>query len=503
MCCNLVTNGHFEQGTASWSGQGFTVVNAPYVTNKIDKVLYLNGANAAVYQDISIPGLQGNQVQPILEVSYRSAGTDPHLQVSVTPGSVQDGPWPLLDGGANGSGTLRVQLRPAPRQFFATGNFRVHITGSNVYLDNIYVGYGFKRMETANPSLGLSVQSYGTLKLDQGIAIASRSGVGRWYPNAQQVKFSDSVVSTNVDGPPGAVYRLYRAAFGRVPDAQGLGYQIAEVETLNLPMSSVARNFINSPEFQSKYGSLTTSQFITQLYANVLNRAPDAGGLQYHVDRIDGQGGSRADTLIGFSESPENKANVAPAIRNGIPFTERQITPPSVGGSGTSGSSSGCNFTDRISAAERTQANACGIQVSSFVAQADLRLQQIVAACQRGLVSQANAEYNDVYAKMILTTRNAFEATSCGTAGSTGIVAGTSSPGANGFGEGLRYHVCTMTYQSLDALMAGQVRTLVEAECAGPSDVNDTFCGAAGYNYRASYETGEQCNAARVSLMRR
>ena len=82
----------------------------------------------------------------------------------------------------------------------------------------------------------------------------------------------------------------------------------------------MAANFIASPEFQSKYGSaVDSSQFITLLYNNVLHRAPDSGGLQYHLNEL-ATGQTRADVLTHFSESPENQANVIGQIQAGITF---------------------------------------------------------------------------------------------------------------------------------------------------------------------------------------
>jgi serralysin len=52
----------------------------------------------------------------------------------------------------------------------------------------------------------------------------------------------------------------------------------------------------------------------------VLHRTPDAGGLQFWVDSLN-TGMSRAEVLIGFSESAENQANVIGSIQNGIFFT--------------------------------------------------------------------------------------------------------------------------------------------------------------------------------------
>ena len=75
----------------------------------------------------------------------------------------------------------------------------------------------------------------------------------------------------------------------------------------------------HSPEFQARYGALNNTQFVAQLYANVLDRAPDSGGLAYHVGHLNA-GMTRADVLVGFSESPENQANVIGQIEHGMLF---------------------------------------------------------------------------------------------------------------------------------------------------------------------------------------
>lgn len=105
-------------------------------------------------------------------------------------------------------------------QALAAGRYVLLIEGQNVYVNNIYAGYNMRRSESANPTLPQSSQTYGTMKMEQGgIAVVATNGFGRWYPNAREVKFSDVVLSGNVEGTAGAVYRLYRAAFGRKPDA--------------------------------------------------------------------------------------------------------------------------------------------------------------------------------------------------------------------------------------------------------------------------------------------
>jgi serralysin len=52
----------------------------------------------------------------------------------------------------------------------------------------------------------------------------------------------------------------------------------------------------------------------------VLHRAPDAGGLAFHTGNLATGAASRAATLVGFSESPENQAALIGVIQNGMEF---------------------------------------------------------------------------------------------------------------------------------------------------------------------------------------
>jgi hypothetical protein len=80
-------------------------------------------------------------------------------------------------------------------------------------------------------------------------------------------------------------------------------------------LPQLAAGFIASNEFQQRYDSVHTSaDFISLLYQNVLDRAPDAQGLAYWVGALDHAGTPRADVLAFFSESPENQANTAPLL---------------------------------------------------------------------------------------------------------------------------------------------------------------------------------------------
>jgi hypothetical protein len=145
------------------------------------------------------------------------------------------------------------------------------------------------------------------------------NGVDEWVTNVERIQLTNGYLALDINGDAGQAYRLYQAAFDRTPDAAGLGYQTHQLD-LGYSLSQVAAAFIASPEFQSKYGNVDDKTFITLLYNNVLHRAPDADGLQYHLNEI-AQGQSRADVLTHFSESPENQANVIGQIQDGMFMT--------------------------------------------------------------------------------------------------------------------------------------------------------------------------------------
>jgi hypothetical protein len=140
--------------------------------------------------------------------------------------------------------------------------------------------------------------------------------------NIERLRFDDKVIAFDTDGNAGQAYRLYQAAFNRTPDSSGLAYQVNTLDA-GWGLAAIAQNFINSPEFVKTYGSLNTTQFVTQLYANVLHRAPDEGGLAYHTGNLDRGELSRAQVLVGFSESPENQAALIGVIGNGMSYSNQ------------------------------------------------------------------------------------------------------------------------------------------------------------------------------------
>jgi Ca2+-binding RTX toxin-like protein len=137
---------------------------------------------------------------------------------------------------------------------------------------------------------------------------ATRESVVTGFSESQEfAKASDA------EWHAGEVYRLYGATLDRAPDAEGFAGWVSTLDD-GVGIQDVAAGFVNSPEFQSKYGNLDDTGFVTLLYNNVLGRAPDAGGLADWLRLLD-SGGSRTAVVVGFSDSPEYVGSTAADLK--------------------------------------------------------------------------------------------------------------------------------------------------------------------------------------------
>lgn len=147
-----------------------------------------------------------------------------------------------------------------------------------------------------------------------------RDGTDLLY-EVERLQFSD--VSLDLDTGKGEIagsaYRLYKAAFDRLPEAEGLGFWINSLDQ-GANLVNVAQGFINSDEFRVMYGANPTDQqFVTLLYNHVLHRPPEGEGYQFWLNSLNA-GVSRAQVLKDFSESTENINQTAELIANGIQY---------------------------------------------------------------------------------------------------------------------------------------------------------------------------------------
>jgi Ca2+-binding RTX toxin-like protein len=134
----------------------------------------------------------------------------------------------------------------------------------------------------------------------------------------ERLSFADGAVALDTNGAAGQLYRLYSAMFNRAPDEAGMGYWLKVLDNGGR-VTSTAAGFVDSAEFISIYGANASDEvFLTALYNNVLHRAPDAAGLQFWLDSL--KVVTRAEALVGFSDSAENIDVMSHIIPVGIPY---------------------------------------------------------------------------------------------------------------------------------------------------------------------------------------
>lgn len=150
-------------------------------------------------------------------------------------------------------------------------------------------------------------------------AVAPAGAPADRLAGVERIQFADTALAIDIDGCAGASYRLYQAAFARVPDLAGLSFWIGRGDA-GAPLEAVAQAFVDSAEFKALYGAPGDAGYITQLYANVLHRAPDAAGLQWHLAQLQSGAATRATALLAFSESAENRAALVGQFAHGIEY---------------------------------------------------------------------------------------------------------------------------------------------------------------------------------------
>jgi hypothetical protein len=166
--------------------------------------------------------------------------------------------------------------------------------------------------------------AYTIVRSGAGFVVSDKSGGdgAARFANTQRLQFTDAAVALDVDGEglAGKAYRLYQAAFNRTPDLGGLGYWIAMLDS-GLTLDQAAQHFLASDEFKKMYGSGTTpTAYINALYSNVLHRVPDQAGYDYWLAVLRTEA-DKGPILRSFSESGENRTQVADAVGGGIVYT--------------------------------------------------------------------------------------------------------------------------------------------------------------------------------------
>ena len=173
---------------------------------------------------------------------------------------------------------------------------------------------------TTNKTYSLKSSDYTFYDLgDDRYGIKTATGIDE-LTGVSTLSFSDKDLSvlndlkgtfdqvTGKDDVTGKTFRLYNAAFARLPDASGLEYWISQRSSGANSERVVAQSFLGSAEFIELYGEdVSHATYVNNLYKNVLGREADTAGLNYWVGNLTNGIEERHEALLGFSESAENK----------------------------------------------------------------------------------------------------------------------------------------------------------------------------------------------------
>lgn len=116
------------------------------------------------------------------------------------------------------------------------------------------------------------------------------------------------------------VARLYWAYFGRIPDHGGLTYWVGRHRS-GTRLAAISQTMATSHEFIAKTGGLSDEAFVARIYADVLGRTADAGGLAYWAGRLRTGAKDRGSVMVNFSESSENQRRRASDINTFMAYT--------------------------------------------------------------------------------------------------------------------------------------------------------------------------------------
>ncbi|TWH76053.1 alkaline phosphatase/hypothetical protein [Azomonas agilis] len=115
------------------------------------------------------------------------------------------------------------------------------------------------------------------------------------------------------------VERLYDGLFGRDGDTGGIGYWVHQQEA-GMSRTQVADYFLQSAEAgQLGLGAQSNTDFVGQLYAQVLGRAADTEGFEFW-NTVLNNGAQRSEVVMAFAESTEAMNNFSNEHTEGVQY---------------------------------------------------------------------------------------------------------------------------------------------------------------------------------------
>ena len=164
--------------------------------------------------------------------------------------------------------------------------------------------------------------AYSVSMTSGGHTVSGASASADTLTNIEAIRFADGTFVFDTGSQAAQVYRMYEAALDRTPEAAGLNNWIVAMKSC-LSIADLAKGFVGSIEFQTRYGNLDDRGFVEHIYQDILHRTAADSEVQGWVSVLRA-GDSRADVILGFSESAEHIALTRSAVEAGLFVQDEQ-----------------------------------------------------------------------------------------------------------------------------------------------------------------------------------
>lgn len=300
----IVLAGNLSSYTLSTDGQGRTVLTSGGLATTVTGFESYQFANTTVQApDVSaledVFFFSSNRVYGDIVTAPTSPGGEVYILYQAILGRAPDLTGheafaDLIEGGAT-SGSVAQTLLSSP-EFTSNFGSASGLTNEQ-FVDRLYLN---ALNRTADPS-GLSFwggmlnQGMSRVEVAEGIAFSAE------HLSIVQSAFTAGVYVPDADASN--VARLYYGILDRAPDSGGLLLFDQQSEN-GVSLTTIANAMLASPEFQSRFGTLSDQAFVNTLYENALGRSAETAGLNLWTGAL-ASGTSRAAVAVAISEGPE------------------------------------------------------------------------------------------------------------------------------------------------------------------------------------------------------
>jgi hypothetical protein len=144
------------------------------------------------------------------------------------------------------------------------------------YKDGLIPGYTCIQLtiEDGGPN-DTDGEANGTVSDPGGVAVQTDNLPELVTPDISNLEFNDTI------------QKIYIAYYGRSADPGGLAYWNGKLAAVNGNLYEIIGDFGNSDEFYSRFGGLSNSDLLDNIYQQMFGRAPDEGGKAFYLGKLD------------------------------------------------------------------------------------------------------------------------------------------------------------------------------------------------------------------------